>query len=141
MTGHALVPDVSHLVLAHYIFPAKDSAEVRYVPMRVFLDWSRERPFAVLCTFQDQRGPKEWLISRELLAEGLYAPTGVGDVSLFPSLEQLGSVELVLDSPSGRCGVLFTRLALYRFLKETYELVPAGSESMPDAWFEELIGS
>jgi len=131
--------DVSHLLMAHYINP--DSETTRYVPRRVFMDWWRSRPFTVLCTFQDTDRPKKWLVSRELLGEGLYGPAGAGDAQLFPSLDHPGCVELVLSSPYGRAGVLFARSALHQFLTATYELVPVGAEVLPQSWFEQVTRS
>ena len=135
------VPDVSHLVLAHYLIPIEDSVKTVAKPRRVFLDWWVDRPFTVQFEFQDTDGWRTWLVSRELLAAGLEGPAGVGDVQLFPSLDQADCTELVLSCPAGQLGALFTQAALSRFLEETYGHVPAGCEVLPESWFEELIRS
>ncbi|MET9759811.1 SsgA family sporulation/cell division regulator [Streptomyces sp. NPDC006372] len=63
-------------------------------------------------------GTHEWTFGRELLEEGLRAPTGSGDVRVWPC----GRVQAVVEfhSPEGVLVVQFERQALLRFLRRTY---------------------
>ncbi|EFL32726.1 cell division protein [Streptomyces viridochromogenes DSM 40736] len=61
---------------------------------------------------------REWTFGRELLEEGLRAPTGSGDVRVWPC----GRVQAVVEfhSAEGVLVVQFERQALLRFLRRTY---------------------
>lgn len=63
-------------------------------------------------------GHHEWTFARELLEEGLRAPTSAGDVRIWPC----GRVQAVMEfhSPKGVAVVQFDSKALIRFLRRTY---------------------
>ena len=71
----------------------------------------------------------EWVVSRELLAAGLHAPAGEGDVGIWPSTNRGAEVVCVsLTSPDGQA-LLFGRHAdVAEFLDRTFAEVPAGTE-------------
>ncbi|MCW2822354.1 MAG: sporulation protein SsgA, partial [Marmoricola sp.] len=48
-------------------------------------------PFAVAMHLEARSGTVVWTFARELLAEGLYTPSGDGDVQVWPCLSQNGS--------------------------------------------------
>ncbi|MFF1694600.1 SsgA family sporulation/cell division regulator [Streptomyces sp. NPDC058257] len=70
----------------------------------------------------DSRGPHEWTFARELLEQGLRAPTTSGDVRIWPC----GRVQTVMEfhSAQGVAVVQFDAPALVRFLRRTYAATP-----------------
>lgn len=106
-------------------------------PVQVTLAWSSKSPFAVELTFRARQGPVEWTVSRELLAEGLDSPVGVGDIRLGPDVDDPQNLMwLLLCSPSGRCEFQVLRADLVGFLAATFKRVPAGAEGLADYWWE-----
>ncbi|MFG3154588.1 SsgA family sporulation/cell division regulator [Streptomyces sp. NPDC048219] len=65
-----------------------------------------------------RRVAREWSFSRDLLERGLRAPTGSGEVRVWPC----GRVQTVVEfhSPQGCSVVQFETKALIRFLSRTY---------------------
>ncbi|MFI1167053.1 SsgA family sporulation/cell division regulator [Streptomyces sp. NPDC020801] len=63
-------------------------------------------------------GAHEWTFSRSLLEQGLRAPTGTGEVRVWPC----GRVQAVVEfhSAQGVSVVQFESRALLRFLRRTY---------------------
>ncbi|MFD4258819.1 SsgA family sporulation/cell division regulator [Streptomyces sp. NPDC058534] len=61
---------------------------------------------------------REWTFSRALLEQGLRAPTGTGEVRVWPC----GRVQAVVEfhSPQGCSVVQFETRTLIRFLRRTY---------------------
>ncbi|QNE73694.1 SsgA family sporulation/cell division regulator [Streptomyces finlayi] len=94
------------------------------------LQYDREDPFAVRMAFP---GPAtlegtevSWQFSRELLATGMDAPAGVGDVRVRP----FGYERTVLEfhAVEGVAMVHVRTAELRRFLARAQELVPVGDE-------------
>jgi hypothetical protein len=67
-----------------------------------------------------------WAFARDLLESGLRGPAGDGDVHVWPS----GRAQAVLEfrSPEGVAVVQFDTAPLRRFLRTSYDMVPAGEE-------------
>ncbi|MEV5013834.1 SsgA family sporulation/cell division regulator [Streptomyces sp. NPDC053780] len=63
-------------------------------------------------------GVREWTFPRDLLEQGLRAPTGTGEVRVWPC----GRVQAVVEfhSPQGCSVVQFETKPLIRFLRRTY---------------------
>ena len=105
-------------------------------------------PFAVRIAFGDvgdETGvvdPDEagisWLVSRELLQEGLTKPAGDGDVRVWPAHAATDVLFLHLRAPSGEALFELSRATVAAFLRQTEALVPSGSESEMLALDEEL---
>ena len=95
-------------------------------PMDVDLHYRTDDPHAVTIRFHTREQESTWLVSRELLADGLRAPAGVGDVRL---RREEGDV-LVLELFTEDSHAVFHLSAdeLDRFLTSTYQVVPAGQE-------------
>jgi len=95
-------------------------------PMNVDLQYRSDDPHAVTMRFQARDQESIWLVGRELLADGLLAPTGLGDVRLRPE----GGDVLVLELFTEDSHAVFHLSAgeLDRFLQSTYAAVPAGRE-------------
>jgi hypothetical protein len=99
---------------------------------RIHLSYSRRDPYAVAMWIMESGGEGvSWIFSRELLAEGTRCTSGLGDVSVAPCPEAPSDLlHLTLRSDVG-AAVMEMRLApIIEFLRSTYELVPAGQESM-----------
>jgi hypothetical protein len=71
-----------------------------------------------------------WLVARDLLAEGLYLPAGIGDVHVRPHQRDWETTVLVLNSQDGRAEFELDTDALSNFLQATYEHIPPGAEHM-----------
>lgn len=93
-----------------------------YRTIPVALRFSGDEPLAVRIVFPAGLSPEgtdnEWVFPRALLEAGLLAPTGTGDVRIWPC----GRVQAVVEfhSPEGVAVVQFDIAALRRFLRRTY---------------------
>ncbi len=60
-------------------------------------------PYAVTMKLEARSGSVTWTFARELLAEGLYAPSGDGDVQVWPCLSNTGEAVVIVElcSPDG----------------------------------------
>ncbi|MFJ3831431.1 MULTISPECIES: SsgA family sporulation/cell division regulator [unclassified Streptomyces] len=98
-----------------------------YRTIPVALRFAAAEPLAVRIVFPAGLSPEgtdnEWVFPRALLEAGLQAPTGTGDVRVWPC----GRVQAVVEfhSPEGVAVVQFDIAALRRFLRRTY--APAAS--------------
>ncbi|MER5884795.1 SsgA family sporulation/cell division regulator [Streptomyces sp. NPDC001941] len=94
------------------------------------LRYDRDDPFAVRMAFPPQATLEgievSWAFSRELLEEGVDAPSGRGDVRVRP----YGYERTVLEfhAPEGVAMVHVRTSDVRRFLKRSRHLVPAGLE-------------
>ncbi|SCF65413.1 SsgA family sporulation/cell division regulator [Streptomyces sp. Ncost-T10-10d] len=102
-------------------------AAFRFVP---------EFPLIVSAEFLIEGGPRVlWRIGRDLLQQGLYSMSGLGDVQMWPSnLEERATARLQLTS--GDMAALFELpvAPLAEWLEYTYEFVPAGHELAGVDW-------
>lgn len=93
-----------------------------YRAIPVALRFTPEEPLAVRVVFPAELSPddtdNEWVFPRALLEAGLSAPTGTGDVRVWPC----GRVQAVVEfhSPEGVAVIQFDIAALRRFLRRTY---------------------
>src|SRR5215213_6281529 len=80
------------------------------VPVKVELTYDSRDPYAVQASFRTGHGTAvDWVFARDLLADGLMASSGTGDVRVQPMPTDSGRIELELNSPSGHA--LFTTCA------------------------------
>lgn len=110
------------------------AADAPAVPVKVDLTYNSGDPYAVQASFRTGNGATvDWVFARDLLADGLIASSGTGDVRVQPMPSDPNRVELELTSPSGHA--LFTTCAhaLGDFLHRTYEAVPPTREY---AWLD-----
>jgi hypothetical protein len=102
------------------------------LPVRAGLDYAAADPWAVRVTFRTEGGPEsaiEWLFARQLLTDGVAAPTGEGDVQVWPAtVDGRHVVYLGMASPSGSARFEIDRDELVVFLQQTYLSVPTGNE-------------
>lgn len=107
------------------------------LPVVTDLSYSADDPWAVRIAFRTGSDAEdgteltvEWLLGRQLLADGLAGPVGDGDVRVWPGLGHLDAVvHLAMSSPSGSAMFHIDRSQLAAFLRRTYEVVALGAES------------
>jgi Streptomyces sporulation and cell division protein, SsgA len=91
---------------------------------------------AIRAEFRIENGPRVlWRIGRDLLQQGLYSMSGLGDVQIWPTHpEDRATARLQLTS--GDMAALFELPVppLVEWLEYTYELVPAGQELAELDW-------
>ena len=101
----------------------------------VVVQWVDVDPHAVRLICTSRGGHTEvWLVDRDMLAQGLDMPVGVGDISIMPDLARRDglAIELVFALIGRGVGynlslpLLITPLR--RFLDRTYTAVPADAE-------------
>lgn len=101
------------------------------VPVHVELRYDTRDPFAVVAAFRTGRaGWVEWVFSRDLLADGLLADAGDGDVRIRPVPDDPEIVLIELDSPSGHAVFEASAQRLAEFLDTTYDVVLPGHETL-----------
>ncbi|MEU9980365.1 SsgA family sporulation/cell division regulator [Streptomyces sp. NPDC050856] len=96
----------------------------------VELGYETADPFAVRMTFHlPGDAPVTWTFGRELLADGIQAPSGEGDVRITPSGEgEHADVSIRLQVAGERALFRATAHTLVAFLDRTDRLVPLGKE-------------
>jgi Streptomyces sporulation and cell division protein, SsgA len=97
------------------------------VPLVASIYYTRTDPYAVRMAFHNGTGhPVEWVFARDLLAGGLKAAEGMGDIRLWPSSDVLN---IEMSSPDGHAHIQAPAGAMSRFLERTYRVVPPGQET------------
>lgn len=101
------------------------------VPLVASLDYCADDPYAIKMSFHvGTDEPVEWIFARELLAAGLETAVGDGDVKVWPAASAADNVlNLALSSPFGEAHFEAPLSATAEFLRSTYGIIPAGSES------------
>jgi hypothetical protein len=118
-TGRRVVRELPRFEL---LDPAAGPAGGNPVTVRALLRWISTDPHTVAIAFRPgRRGEVTWLIDRDLLADGMRGPAGLGDVSILPDLRSDAHRELVLSSPDGQRGFRFPVAAVVAFLDRAAE--------------------
>ena len=88
-------------------------------------------PYAVTMKLEARSGSVTWTFARELLAEGLFHPSGDGDVQIWPCLSNTGEAVVIVElcSPDGTALLQTSSRAVQRFVATIFKSVPAGCES------------
>jgi hypothetical protein len=88
-------------------------------------------PYAVTMKLEAKSGSVTWTFARELLADGLYQPSGDGDVQIWPCLSNTGEAVVIVElcSPDGFALLQTNSRAVQRFVATIFQSVPAGCES------------
>lgn len=98
------------------------------VPAR--LSYRSDDPYAVHMDFHiSSRCPVHWTFARELLVEGVFRPSGQGDVRVWPT--KVGSREVIcmaLSSPDGDALLEAPASAVSAWLERTLRIVAPGCE-------------
>lgn len=120
----------------HLLVPTELDGELPGPPVRatsvpVELHFDATDPYAVHLRFVT--GPDRdvrWVFARILLADGLLARVGEGDVRVRPGTGTADdSLVVELDSPSGHARFEVSAAVIAEFLDSTYDLVAAGREA------------
>ncbi|GLZ33771.1 sporulation protein SsgA [Lentzea sp. NBRC 105346] len=98
----------------------------RPAPVPVELGYRADEPHAVSMTFRMADQATVWLVSRDLLADGLVAATGEGDVRLRPFTARAAILELYSDDEHAVFHVPVG--SLQAFLNSSYDVVAPGRE-------------
>lgn len=88
-------------------------------------------PFAVTMVFRNASQEVRWTFGRELLLEGMYEPTGDGDVHVWPCLSASGSAVVIVElcSPDGELLVQAPTRTISTFVNRMLASVPDGQEA------------
>ncbi len=107
------------------------SGEIHQELLKGTLVYDRLDPFAVRMSLEAHSGTIVWTFARELLAEGLYAPTGDGDVHVWPCLSSEAEAVVVIEltSPDGKAMLHAPARLVHDFVAATVEVVGLGQES------------
>lgn len=102
--------------------------EVATTTVRGRLTYRATEPYAVTLVFHvDADHPIEWVFARELLQSGLSAPSGEGDVRIWPA-DVSSELFLELRSPSGQAVFAVKAARIRWFLAQTARVAPFGAE-------------
>ncbi|GAA1976111.1 SsgA family sporulation/cell division regulator [Kitasatospora viridis] len=125
MSGDEATVAVTAEVAVELLVPGQDER----IPLRSTWAYHSYDPLAVRVDFLLPLGaPERWTFARELLAEGLDAPAGDGDVVLEPEAD-LDHVLVLLRGADGAAAVLRAEeQGLRDFLDRSYARVPSGGE-------------
>ena len=100
-------------------------------PIEAQLHYDPRDPYAVTAVFHTGHGEVRWTFGRDLLAGGLYEPTGDGDVHVWPCLDADGHAVVIIElsSPDGEALVQARTGDLSDFVERMWAAVKPGSES------------
>ncbi|MFE2970501.1 SsgA family sporulation/cell division regulator [Streptomyces sp. NPDC059340] len=88
-------------------------------------------PYAVRAAFAVVGSDEtvEWVIGRDLLADGLEGPAGEGDIRVWPAEERdVSDLYILLNPPDGTALLKAPAREIKTFLQETEAVVPRGAE-------------
>jgi hypothetical protein len=106
------------------------------------LQYDAKDPYAVTVIFRTATQSVQWTFGRELLAQGVHEPAGVGDVQVWPCLSDEGAAVVVIElsSPDGDVMVQASSRDVALFVNQMLATVPVGSEAMAIDFDAELAG-
>ncbi|WP_042426491.1 SsgA family sporulation/cell division regulator [Streptacidiphilus anmyonensis] len=99
------------------------------VPLEARLEYHELDPLGVRMDFRVGEGVCRWILSRDLLIEGLSRRAGAGDVKIWP-LRRDGEqrLRILLVAPSGEALVDASAVEVTAFLDQTLDRVAKGQE-------------
>jgi len=100
-------------------------------PIEAELRYDPSDPYAVTTVFMTGTSQVRWTFGRELLLEGLYEPSGDGDVHVWPCLDSDGHAVVIIElcSPDGEALVQARTGDLSTFVDRICKVVEPGTES------------
>ncbi|MER5601954.1 SsgA family sporulation/cell division regulator [Streptomyces sp. NPDC002265] len=110
------------------------------LPMRMSLRYEPTDPYVVRAAFStDTDELAEWVLGRDLLADGLTGTAGSGDIRVWPTAGRGDqAMYIVLRSPADTALLEVPVQDVMAFLEDTQALVPRGTESGHIDWDLEL---
>ncbi len=117
---------ITELVELEFVDPQGESTA-----LQADLVFDPADPFAVTMVFRNSTQEVRWTFGRELLVEGLYEPTGDGDVHVWPCLSSNGTAVVIVElcSPDGELLVQAHSRVVNSFVNRMLAAVPDGQES------------
>ncbi|MEU1160788.1 SsgA family sporulation/cell division regulator [Streptomyces sp. NPDC005921] len=102
----------------------------RSIPVPARLSYRSADPYAVHVSFHvNSESPVHWTFARDLLVEGVFRPSGQGDVRVWPTKSEGRSVVLMaLSSPDGDALLEAPIPQVSAWLERTLRVVPPGTE-------------
>jgi hypothetical protein len=100
-------------------------------PIDAQLHYDPRDPYAVTTVFMTGASNVRWTFGRELLCDGLYEPSGDGDVHVWPCLDSEGHAVVIIElcSPDGEALVQARTGDLSGFVERMSAAVEPGHES------------
>ena len=100
-------------------------------PIEAELHYDPRDPYAVTTVFMTGSATVRWTFGRDLLSEGLYEPSGDGDVHVWPCLDSEGHAVVIIElcSPDGEALVQAKTNDLSVFVERMNKAVELGNES------------
>ena len=100
-------------------------------PIEAELQYDPRDPYAVTTLFMTGANQVRWTFGRDLLCEGLYEPSGDGDVHVWPCLDSRGRAVVIIElcSPDGEALVQAKTGDLTSFVERMTKAVEPGTES------------
>jgi hypothetical protein len=100
-------------------------------PIEAELHYDPRDPYAVTTVFITGANQVRWTFGRELLIQGLYEPSGDGDVHVWPCLDTDGHAVVIIElcSPDGEALVQAKTGDMSQFVARMSGLVALGKES------------
>jgi len=100
-------------------------------PIDAELHYDPRDPYAVTTVFMTGASQVRWTFGRDLLVEGLYEPSGDGDVHVWPCLDSDGHAVVIIElcSPDGEALVQAKTGDLSSFVDRMSKVVEIGNES------------
>ncbi|MCF6525824.1 SsgA family sporulation/cell division regulator [Streptomyces sp. JJ36] len=100
------------------------------IPVPARFTYHPDDPYAVHVAFHiGSDSPVHWTFARDLLVEGVFRPSGQGDVRVWPTRAgDRGTVCLALASPDGDALLEAPTAAVSAWLQHTLREVPPGRE-------------
>ncbi|MCB5167266.1 SsgA family sporulation/cell division regulator [Streptomyces bambusae] len=103
----------------------------RSIPVPARLVYRADDPYAVHVVFHvGSNMPVNWTFARELLVEGVFRPSGHGDVRIWPTkVDGRSVICMALSSPDGDALLEAPSASVSAWLERTLRVVPPGTES------------
>ncbi|QWZ09363.1 SsgA family sporulation/cell division regulator [Nocardioides panacis] len=100
-------------------------------PIDAELHYDPRDPYAVTTVFITGTTTVRWTFGRQLLSDGLYEPSGDGDVHVWPCLDAEGRAVVIIElcSPDGEALVQARTTDLSSFVDRMARAVKPGEES------------
>ncbi|MGH3331534.1 MAG: SsgA family sporulation/cell division regulator [Nocardioidaceae bacterium] len=100
-------------------------------PIEAELQYDPSDPYAVTTVFMTAHSRVTWTFGRDLLSDGLYEPSGDGDVHVWPCLDSEGHAVVIIElcSPDGEALVQAKTGDLTAFVDRMSRAVRPGEES------------
>jgi sporulation and cell division protein SsgA len=100
-------------------------------PIEAELQYDPSDPYAITTVFMTGSSQVRWTFGRDLLTEGLYEPSGDGDVHVWPCLDSEGHAVVIIElcSPDGEALVQARTGDLSSFIDRMSAAVARGTES------------